>query len=88
MSSFVMPKRKVGNSDLEVSEICLGLMGMSEFYSTGKGRDKDEEYLYEFSFYLRKRHIKTIKAALDLGINYFDTSDIYGLGHNEELLGM
>jgi len=50
-------------------------MGMSEFYSTGKSRDKDEE------------HIKTIKAALDLGINYFDTSDIYGCGHNEELLG-
>jgi len=69
-----MPKRKLGHSDLEVSCIGLGLMGMSDFYNPGKG-NKDEEY------------IKTIGAALDLGINYFDTSDIYGLGHNEELLG-
>jgi aryl-alcohol dehydrogenase-like predicted oxidoreductase len=47
---------------------------MSDFYST-QAKDQDEE------------HLKTIKAALDIGINYFDTSDIYGLGHNEELLG-
>jgi len=48
---------------------------MTDFNASTKAKDKDEE------------NFKAIKAALDLGINYFDTSDIYGMGDNEELLG-
>lgn len=63
--------QKLGNSALKVGRIGLGCMGMSEFY----GGTRDEAV-----------HIKTLHAAIDLGVNFFDTADIYGLGHNEELL--
>lgn len=66
-----MTKRKIGNSDLEVFPIGLGTMGMSEFYG------KTDE----------KQSINTIHKAIDLGVNFFDTADMYGSGHNEELLG-
>ncbi|MBI2419180.1 MAG: aldo/keto reductase [Ignavibacteriales bacterium] len=66
-----MNKRKIGNSDLEVFPIGLGTMGMSEFY----GRTDDEQ------------SINTICKAVELGVNFFDTADMYGSGHNEELLG-
>lgn len=56
--------------DLVITRIGLGCMGMSEFY--GPADDKES--------------IKTLHAALDLGINFFDTADMYGSGHNEELL--
>lgn len=64
-----MKKRKLGG--LEVSELGLGCMGMSEYY----GRTDDEE------------SIRTIYAAIDMGVTLFDTADQYGLGRNEELVG-
>jgi aryl-alcohol dehydrogenase-like predicted oxidoreductase len=63
---------KLGNSDLEVSAIGLGLMGMSPGIY---GEINDEE------------SIKTIHRALELGVNLLDTADTYGNGHNEQLLG-
>ena len=66
-----MKKRKIGNSDLQVFPIGLGTMGMSEFY----GETNDEQ------------SIKTIHKAIELGVDFFDTADMYGSGHNEELLG-
>lgn len=65
------PKKKLGKSNLEVGRIGLGCMGMSEFY----GGERDEA-----------AHTKTLHAAIELGINFFDTADMYGAGHNEELL--
>jgi aryl-alcohol dehydrogenase-like predicted oxidoreductase len=62
----------LGNSSLTLGRIGLGCMGMSEFYSGG---------LDEAS------HIKTLHAAIELGVNHFDTADMYGVGRNEELLG-
>lgn len=66
-----MKKRKIGNSDLQVFPIGLGTMGMSEFY----GETNVEQ------------SISTIHKAIELGVDFFDTADIYGSGHNEELLG-
>jgi aryl-alcohol dehydrogenase-like predicted oxidoreductase len=63
--------KTLGDSTLQVGRIGLGCMGMSEFY----GGTRDEA-----------GHIKTLHAAVDLGINLFDTADMYGVGHNEELL--
>jgi aryl-alcohol dehydrogenase-like predicted oxidoreductase len=65
-----MEKKKLGSQGLEVSVLGLGCMGMSEFY----GSNNDEE------------SIKTIHHAVDLGITFFDTSDMYGPFKNEELL--
>jgi len=65
------PPKTLGNSTLQVGRIGLGCMGMSEFY----GGTVDDA-----------GHIKILQTAIDLGINHFDTADMYGVGHNEELL--
>ena len=62
---------KLGHSSLSVNRIGLGCMGMSEFY----GSFNEEE------------SINTLHKAIDLGVNFFDTADMYGWGANEQLLG-
>lgn len=66
-----MQKRKLGGAELEVSAEGLGCMGMSEFYA---GRDEGES-------------VATIHRALELGVNFLDTADMYGPFTNEELVG-
>ncbi len=66
-----MKQRALGNEGLTVSALGLGCMGMSEFYG-----DADEE-----------ESVATIHAAIDLGITFFDTADMYGRGENERLVG-
>jgi aryl-alcohol dehydrogenase-like predicted oxidoreductase len=66
-----MDRRKLGNDGLEVSALGLGCMGMSEFYGT---TDEGEA-------------IATIHRALELGIDFLDTADMYGRGANEKLVG-
>jgi aryl-alcohol dehydrogenase-like predicted oxidoreductase len=67
-----MQTRKLGNSNLEVSAIGLGCMGMS--FSYGPPKDKQEM-------------IALIRAAVDRGITFFDTAEVYGPFTNEELVG-
>lgn len=65
------PRRRLAQGRLEVSALGLGCMGMSEFYGPS---DEAES-------------IATIHRALELGIDFLDTANIYGLGRNEELVG-
>ncbi|MEU8002902.1 aldo/keto reductase [Catellatospora sp. NPDC049111] len=64
-------KRRIGNDGPEVSAIGLGCMGMSFAY----GQRDDEG------------SAATLRRALDIGVTHFDTADMYGYGHNEELIG-
>jgi aryl-alcohol dehydrogenase-like predicted oxidoreductase len=66
-----MKTRKLGNQGLVVSELGLGCMGMSEFYS---GRDEGEA-------------IATLHRAIELGVTFLDTADMYGPFTNEKLVG-
>lgn len=66
-----MKNKVLGNSNIEVSPLGLGCMGMSEFY----GASDDEVSL------------DTLEHAFEIGITLYDTADTYGVGHNEELLG-
>jgi aryl-alcohol dehydrogenase-like predicted oxidoreductase len=61
----------LGHSNLKVNRIGLGCMGMSEFYGS----------------FNEKESINTLHKAIDLGVNFFDTADMYGWGANERLLG-
>ena len=67
-----MQKRKLGKSDLEVSAIGLGCMGMSFGY--GPPADKEEM-------------ISLLRKAVELGVTFFDTAEVYGPFTNEELVG-
>jgi aryl-alcohol dehydrogenase-like predicted oxidoreductase len=66
-----MKTRKLGNQGLVVSELGLGCMGMSEFYA---GRDEEES-------------IATLHRALEIGVTFLDTADMYGPFTNEKLVG-
>src|ERR687885_2513325 len=66
-----METRELGGAGLRVSALGLGCMGMSEFY----GERDDEE------------SVATIRRALDLGIDFIDTADMYGPFTNEQLVG-
>lgn len=68
---FQVGKRRLGREGPEVSAIGLGCMGMSEFYGAGS----DEE------------SISTIHRAIERGVTFLDTADMYGVGRNEELVG-
>src|SRR5258707_1534496 len=67
-----MQKRKLGNGDLEVWAIGLGCMGMS--FNLGPAMDK-------------KDGVSLIRAAVERGVTFFDTAEIYGPFTNEELVG-
>jgi aryl-alcohol dehydrogenase-like predicted oxidoreductase len=67
----MLPRRKLGSQGLEVSALGLGCMGMSQSY--GAGDDAES--------------IATIHRALELGLDFFDTAEVYGPFINEELLG-
>ena len=66
-----MDQRRLGSEGLVVSELGLGCMGMSEFYGTGEEGDS----------------IATIQRAIELGVTFLDTADMYGPFTNEKLVG-
>jgi len=69
---ITMQKRKLGKSDLEVSALGLGCMGLS----FGYGAAVDKEH-----------GISLIRAAVERGVTFFDTAEVYGPDTNEELVG-
>jgi aryl-alcohol dehydrogenase-like predicted oxidoreductase len=67
-----MQKRKLGKNGLEVSAIGFGAMGMSQSYGPPGPREES---------------IRVLRAAVERGVTFFDTAEVYGGGHNEELVG-
>ena len=67
-----MQKRKLGRSNLEVSAIGFGAMGMSQSYGPAGPREE---------------MIALLRAAVERGVTFFDTAEVYGAGHNEDLVG-
>ena len=67
-----MQKRKLGRGALEVSAIGFGAMGMSQSYEPAGPRDE---------------MVRVLRAAVERGVTFFDTAEVYGAGHNEELVG-
>src|SRR6266567_4375026 len=67
----MIPRRRLGGNGPEVSAIGLGCMGMSEFY--GPSDEAESE--------------ATLQHALERGINFLDSANVYGMGHNERLIG-
>jgi aryl-alcohol dehydrogenase-like predicted oxidoreductase len=67
-----MQKRKLGKNGLEVSAIGFGAMGMSQSYGPPGPREES---------------IRVLHAAVERGVTFFDTAEVYGGGHNEELVG-
>src|ERR1043165_8204168 len=68
-----MQKRTLGNSNLEVSALGLGLMGMGQAYGPAEERDERES-------------IATIHRAIELGVTFLDTAEVYGPYTNEVLI--
>jgi aryl-alcohol dehydrogenase-like predicted oxidoreductase len=67
----MMQQRSLGKDGPKISALGLGCMGMSEFYGAHDDRES----------------IATIHRAIELGVTFLDTADMYGVGHNEELVG-
>jgi aryl-alcohol dehydrogenase-like predicted oxidoreductase len=72
-SQIVLRRRTLGSQGLIVSELGIGLMGMSQSYGTAEERDERES-------------VATIHRAVELGCTFLDTAEVYGPFHNEELL--
>ncbi|MEJ2540924.1 MAG: aldo/keto reductase [Gemmatimonadota bacterium] len=72
MSTVHESARALGQTDMRVNPVGLGCMGMSEFY--GPAMDEDAA-------------VKLIHQALERGVDHFDTAEMYGIGHNETLVG-
>lgn len=68
---YMLKKRKLGNQGLEVSELGLGCMGMSQSYGTPNDKES----------------LATLHKAVELGVNFFDTAEVYGPYANEKLVG-
>jgi aryl-alcohol dehydrogenase-like predicted oxidoreductase len=73
MNQMELPKRKLGRDGLEVSAIGFGAMGMSQSFGPPPGT--------------REEMIGLLRDAVERGVTFFDTAEVYGAGHNEELVG-